>query len=163
MVIILYKEQACCTYTEKWTGTADRVQVHLTHGLVVEQGHPEERHTHNSTWFMLSRQQLANIDSSPLHTQRRAAEVNFCTETLSTLEPFSFINRRLSLCFDFLFHYTMSTWSFLQVEAQDHAYTECKHAHAHTHTHSHWSSCMLKASYVISCVKWSMTKCFSRL
>lgn len=45
MLIVLYKEQAYYTYTEKRTGAADRVQVHLTHGLVVEQGHPEETHT----------------------------------------------------------------------------------------------------------------------
>lgn len=31
------------TYAEQRPGAADRVQVHLTHGLVVEQGHPEER------------------------------------------------------------------------------------------------------------------------
>lgn len=49
MFIIFNAEWADCTYTEKWTGAADRVRVHLTHGLVVEQGHPEETHTHTHT------------------------------------------------------------------------------------------------------------------
>lgn len=37
------------TYAEERPGAAHRVQVHLTHGLVVEQGHPEERHTQTRT------------------------------------------------------------------------------------------------------------------
>lgn len=40
------RERGRRTYAEERPGAADRVQVHLTHGLVVEQGHPEERHTH---------------------------------------------------------------------------------------------------------------------
>lgn len=82
MVIILYKDHTDRTYTEKRTGAADRVQVHLTHGLVVEQGHPEETHTciHTIAHGSCSsgNTSLANIDSSPSYTRRCAAEVNFC-------------------------------------------------------------------------------------
>lgn len=42
---VLVKGRGRRTYAEEQSGAADRVQVHLTHGLVVEQGHPEERHT----------------------------------------------------------------------------------------------------------------------
>ena len=61
MSIIIYTG---CTYTEEWTRAADRVRVHLTHGLVVEQGHPEETDTHKSTWcFSSGNISLAYIDS----------------------------------------------------------------------------------------------------
>lgn len=65
MLIILNAEWADCTYTEKRPGAADRVRVHLTHGLVVEQGHPEETHTHTQKHMVLLFRQysLAYIDS----------------------------------------------------------------------------------------------------
>lgn len=60
------------TYAEKWTGATDRVRVNLTHGLVVEQGYPEETEAHTKKHMVLLlltlHISLTFIDSlTPLH------------------------------------------------------------------------------------------------
>lgn len=59
----MYPGRAFCTYAQEWTGAADGVQVHLTHGLVVEQGDPEETHGKAHSSSSSGSSSLAYIDS----------------------------------------------------------------------------------------------------
>lgn len=143
----MHTERVHCTYTKKWTGAADRVRVHLTHGLVVEQGHPEETHTQKHMVLLL-RQCFTDLHRfldppADYYTQCRTAEPNLCrnpdpklnlekNETREQIIPVielpSFVNRGFSKCLDFFlfFYNTLCTvyMVLLQVEVQEHINTQ---------------------------------------